>query len=294
MASHPPAIPPTVHIASTAQFGIDSSRNTQYQFTTIDVPGVSDTEAYGINNSGLVSGFYVVNGIGHGFLWRNGTFQFVDHNPGPDTLLGDVNEPGMVAGNYGSFTLQHAAIYSIGTGTWMQLPDIANLPINLGNGINPQGHAVGSVSMGTLAAPLNSTGWVWDGSKYSFFTVPGAAGLGTEAVSINAPGQVSGYFQDMSGSFHGFLKQGARITTVDVPAALDTFATGLNNSGEQVGYFVDSQGGTHGFVLSGGTFTTIDVPGSLATLVNGINEKGDLVGLWFDSSATHAFLASRH
>jgi hypothetical protein len=277
----------------TTQSIVDPSGNGQYQFTTIDVPGTSDTEAYGVNNTGLVSGFYVLNGIGHSFLWRNGTLTTVVHDPSSNTLLGDVNEPGMVAGNYGPFSIQHAAMYSIGTGMWTTLPDVPNLPINLGNGINPQGIATGSAATGSVAAPSNSIGWTWDGKKYSFFSVPGAAGFGTESVGINAPGTVSGYFQDVNGSFHGFLKEGSTFANVDVPGASDTFAYGLNNSGEQVGYYVDQLGDVHGFVLRAGKFTTIDVPGSLATLVTNINERGDLVGLWFDSNATHAFLASR-
>ena len=289
-AAHPPTIPSGVHAARTTPTIVDPSGNAQYQFTTIDAPGASDTEAYGINNPGLVTGFYVVNGTGHGFLWRNGTLTTIDQGSGSNTLLGDVNEPGMAAGNYGPFDAQHAAIFSIRAGTFTTLPDVPNLPINLGNGINPQGDAVGSAAMGSVAAPFNSVGWIWDGRKYSFFSVPGAAGLGTEAIGINAPGSVSGYFQDVNGSFHGFLKQGSKFTTIDVPGATDTFAYGLNNSGEQVGYYVDQQGNVHGFVLRGGSFTTIDVPGSLATLVTAVNERGDLAGLWFDSNAIHAFL----
>jgi hypothetical protein len=125
-ASHPPIIPSVAHTVRTAQPIVDPSGTAHYQFTTIDAPGTSDTEAYGINNTGLVSGFYVVNGIGHGFLWQNGALQTVDH-PGDrtsNTLLGDVNEPGMVASNYGPFDTQHAAIYSVGAGTWTTLPDI--------------------------------------------------------------------------------------------------------------------------------------------------------------------------
>ena len=59
----------------------------------------SDTEAYGVNNTRLVSGFYVRNGIGHGFLWQNGILATVVHDPSSNTLLGDVNEPGFVVGN---------------------------------------------------------------------------------------------------------------------------------------------------------------------------------------------------
>jgi hypothetical protein len=204
-----------------------------------------------------------------------------------------VNEPGLVVGNYGLFDLQHAATYDIGTGTWTTLPDVPNLPMNIGNGINSQGTAVGVASMGNLNVTFNNVAWIWDGTAYSFFTAPGAAAeFGTTAAGINARGQVSGFFQDASGGFHGFLKDGSTFTQIDVPGATGTLAYAINNRSDVAGWYMDQQGGEHGFVLSGGNFTTIDVPGSRGTLVTGINEKGELAGLWFDVNATHAFTAS--
>jgi hypothetical protein len=302
-----------------AQSSIDPSGSSQYQFTTIDAPGASDTEAYGINNPGIVTGFYVIQGRGHGFVWRNGSLTTVDHPGALDTLLGDVNDPGLVIGNYGPFETQHATIYNIATGTFTTLPDVPNLPVNIGDGINAQGIAVGSAGMGNVSVTFSNVGWIWDGRAYSFFSVPGSAGFGTTAGGINARGQVSGYFQDASGGFHGFLKHGSTFTQIDVPGATDTFAYAINNRTDLAGWYVDQQGVTHGFVLSGGMdqqgdnqqgdnqqgdnqgfvlsgrkFTTIDVPGSLGTMVTGINEKGELAGLWFAANATHAFIASRH
>jgi hypothetical protein len=83
-ASHPPIFPAS--LAQTAQPGTKG-----YQFTTIDAPGTSDTEAYGINNPGVVPGFYVVQGRAHGFVWRNGSLITVDHPDARNTLLGGVN-----------------------------------------------------------------------------------------------------------------------------------------------------------------------------------------------------------
>ena len=48
------------------------------QYTTIDVPGAASTVAVGVNDLGVVSGFYFdSSGNEHGFLYRDGTFTTV-------------------------------------------------------------------------------------------------------------------------------------------------------------------------------------------------------------------------
>ena len=138
-ATQPPNISRPVRTAQTVQSALDTSGSAQYQFTTIDVPaGVGGTFALGLNNPGLASGFYIdVNGHANGFLWQKGKVTTVDHPGAEHTLLGQVSNSGLVVGNYGPFLTQHAAVYHIATGTWITLPDVPNLPVNIGNGINP-------------------------------------------------------------------------------------------------------------------------------------------------------------
>jgi hypothetical protein len=286
-AAEPPVFPASVHLAKSAQTG-----TTTYQFTTIDAPGSSDTEAFGINTPGVVTGFYLIQGFAHGFIWRNGSITTADVPGAVHTLLGDVSEPGLVIGNAGHFFQQHAVMYSIHTGTFTTLPDVGTMPMNFGNGINPQGTAVGSAAMGDLGLSFDNIAWIWDGRAYSFFNAPGATGFGTSADGINASGQVSGYFQDAGGVFHGFVKDGSSFTQIDVPGATATFGYAINSRTDVVGWYTDQQNDTHGFVLSRGKFTTIDVPGSLGTMVTGVNNKGELAGLWFAATATHSFIAS--
>lgn len=295
-ATHPPKVQIPNRTLEDFRAMLGAHGETPYVFTTIDAPGASDTEAFGINNSGLITGFYVIGGLGHGFWWRNGTLHTVQHStdPNEDTLLGHANDLDLVAGNYGSQSSQHAAIYSILANKWITLPDIAGKPINVGNGINLWGSVVGAASTGSLIDASNSVGWIWDGKAYSFFTAPGAAQFGTEPVGINALGLVSGYFQDAGGSFHGFLKAGSKFKNVDVPDATDTFALGINSFADQAGYYFGQDGNAHGFVLWAGVFTTVDVPGSSNTLVTDINDGGDLTGLSFDAKGTHGFIAHRH
>ena len=288
-AAHPPNLPNSARLAQTAQAGTK-----EYQFSTFDVPGAFATTAYGINASGLVAGAYFVQGIAHGFYLRHGSLTKVDHSGAEDTLLGGVSEPGLIIGNYGPFATQHAAIYDIGTDTWTTLPDVPNLPVNIGNGINPQGMAVGAAGTGDLNGVFNCVAWIWDGRAYSFFTVPGAGGLGTTAAGINASGQVVGYFGDANNASHGFLKYGSTLTQIDVPGATDTFSYAINNRSDMAGWYVDQQGIPHGFLLSGGKITTIDVPGSLGTQITSISNNGELAGFWYDVNAIHAFTAIRH
>ncbi|HTW02056.1 MAG TPA: hypothetical protein VMF87_17285, partial [Streptosporangiaceae bacterium] len=69
------------------------------QYTTIDVPGAPSTVAVGVNDLGVVSGFYFdAAGNQHGFLYRDGTFTTVDVPGAADTLLTVTNDLGTAVG----------------------------------------------------------------------------------------------------------------------------------------------------------------------------------------------------
>jgi hypothetical protein len=217
---------------------VGANRYTHYQFTTIEI---GSAYAYGINNLGLVSGFYIDNdGNYDGFLWLCGAAEAnVDARGWPDTLLGGGNDAGVIAGNYGDLTVSHATLYHAREQTWAPLPDISGKPMNFGNGINDEGIAGGAAFEGNLDVFTNGVAWIWDGCAYSFFEAPAASGpvFGTLAAGINNLGQVCGYYADSEGVAHGFLKKGPSITTIDVPGADATFATSINNRGDIAGNY---------------------------------------------------------
>lgn len=288
-------------IAFAATNSPPRAKHTHYRFTTIDIPG-SIPNANGINDRGnLVSGYYTDSaGDYHGFLWHNGTVIASVDAPGDwtDTLLGAVDNAGVVIGNYGDETVSHATLYRLRDHTWTPLPDIDGKPINYGNGINNKGFAVGSVFTGTFTDSLNGVGWIWDGTAYSsFFKVPQASGFGTYASGINDQGQVVGYYQDSQGAYRGFLKHGSRITTFDVPGN-NTFASAINDRDEVVGYYCRNcflvATVNHGFIVHAGNVVTVDVPGAVSSGILGNNDRGDLVGFYVDTSGkVHGFIATR-
>jgi len=272
--------------------------SSQYRLVTIDAPGAVETDAIGVNNTGQVTGFYVdAAGNPHGFLWQNGGLQTVDHPGAPLALLGHVTDWGLIIGNYGTLTSQHAATYYTRLATWTTLPDVPGRPGNVGHGINNSGVASGGACNGNVEVPLNCVGWTWDRGAYSFFTDPEAdqTQFGTLADGINNIGQVVGHFQDAGSVFHGFLKNGDRFTTIDLPAALSTYALDINDSGEIDGFYFDTTGTPHGFVRGrDGQFTTFDVPGAVETILYGNDDRGDLSGLYVDQAGNpHGFVAFR-
>ena len=110
-----------------------------------------------------------------------------------------------------------------------------------------------------------------------------------QAVGINNAGTAVGFYQDSTGTFHGYIAAGTTASTFDVSfgGAMGTQAFGINNHGEIVGDYTDSTGTMHGFVYIGGVFYTVDdplgVPGS--TVINGLNDLGQLVGFYADANA---------
>jgi len=89
------------------------------------------------------------------------------------------------------------------------------------------------------------------------FTVsdpPNAADFRTVSASINARGDITGYFNDVSQNLRqlGFvMDRNGNFAVFDAPNALWTVTSSINSRGDVTGYFLDaSQGKQRGFVRS--------------------------------------------
>jgi uncharacterized membrane protein len=104
----------------------------------------------------------------------------------------------------------------------------------------------------------------------------------TIASSINARGEVVGYYYDKNG-VHGFLWSGGEFRTIDVPGFEgSTSAHGLNDRGDICGCYTVVHGRPHAFLLRNGQFTIMDVPGAAGTCLASINSRGEMAGHIFD------------
>ena len=87
--------------------GMAGQAKAQYIYTTIDVPGSSYTQAFGINDSAQIVGEYVAGGIFHGFLLSGGIFTTIDVPASTGTAGDGINHSGQIVGNYFADGTQH-------------------------------------------------------------------------------------------------------------------------------------------------------------------------------------------
>ncbi len=131
-------------------------------FHVLTIPGaVNGAQATGINNSGMVCGFFIdANNINHGYLLNRGIFMTLDFPGSTFTQALGLNNQGQVVGSYidGS-GLTHGFVYTIGTAKFVTVDDPDGVGTTLVNGINDAGTLVGffgtaPVNTGFVATPV--------------------------------------------------------------------------------------------------------------------------------------------
>jgi uncharacterized membrane protein len=179
--------------------------------TILDVPGASETFALGINDSGLVAGYWDLldadfNYLAiYGFTWKDGIFI--------DT---QISYPGAAG----------SAVFGINargdlSGVW--LPDFFS-------GIEHGFVCPKSAPCFSYDAPIQGNVPFTDGKE------------------INAHGQVVGINVGDDGIWHSYLMTEGTFTMIDFPGSTGTGAFGINSAGQIVGKYFDANGDTHGFL----------------------------------------------
>jgi len=277
-----------------------------YGFITIDVPGATNTYAYGINNLGQIVG--VDNTPGewdHGFIYDGKTFTTLNY-PGTTasadryyggTSAQSLNDSGLIVGGRGRTYLGVPYGFKYSAGTFAAMPSQPCALATVARGVSNSSRIVGASELRESSCYPNPTpdanpvvGYLYSEAGFTALAPPSS--VGSMALGINNHGLVVGSYSDSARIVHGFLYYAGHYTTIDAPGSSLTVAHGVNDSRQIVGTCTLSDGRQHGFLLSADTFTftTIDVPGATATLVMGINNSGWIVGSYADSTgAWHGF-----
>ncbi|MDH2382757.1 hypothetical protein [Bradyrhizobium sp. CER78] len=285
--------------------------HTMYDFHTFDNPAdLTFNQLLGINNQGLIAGFYGSGAAGHpnqGYLLTTsgtvGTFHSVDFPGVPQTQLTGLNDNGTAVGyfyptnngtavdNQFGFYERHGVFTEVNNPHTPTQPNPGVLIENQLLGVNDHNIAVGFYN----DASGNSHGYTYNINSGKFSAdINDPFAVSTVAAAINNKDTVAGFYTDSAGATHGFLEDHFVFKTVDAPGATMTELLGVNDHGIAVGEDVVN-GVTHGIIYDShtGTFITLDDPNAAgSTVFNGINDKGDIVGFYTDAAGnTNGLLA---
>lgn len=253
-------------LAVTAQ----SSAQTMIRF---DVPGAGTdagqgTVVRGINTFGTITGVYITpDSVQHGFVRLPGAkdkniLKFDSPGAGTQPWHGTVpqaiNIMGAVVGFYINDANETHGFLRAWDGkiTALDAPDAGT-----GSAIDP---ATGSTT---------------------FF--------GTFPETINDFGEIGGYYIDVSGIYHGFVRDPrGKITEFDAPGAgtnpgqgtrVNFTCPSMNLQGTLADFIFDSKNANHGYLRTrNGKFTTLDAPGMTGTIPSSINTEGVVSAICVD------------
>jgi uncharacterized membrane protein len=281
----------------------ESSSQTTFDFTTIDVPGASTTLALDINNEGVIVGRYASAGRTHGFVRSTaGELTTIDFPGAGFTVAGALNNHGDIVGWYtlpAAPAVRHGFLLRDGEFTTFDPP--GSIFTNV-LGINDRGEIVGHFCSLAICLPFPGNGdfhgFLLREGEFTTIDFPGSHE--TNVFKINDRGQILGGYGAPDGNELPFVLRKGKFTSIALPGAkqISQDNGGLNDRGDIVGIYCDGAPpcfigptGTHGYVLSANDFATIDVPGALATTAVGINTRGEIVGFSFDASGSgHGYL----
>lgn len=175
-------------------------------FSTLDFPTANDTWATGINESGIIVGYWQIRDSSgnilsiHGFRWERGGFSEIMIEGSADTYVGGIN----ARGDYGGFwdtdinsAVGHAYVYSEGKYSNIDFP----FPEAVGGQVNSI-NAKGQIAATYWDANVVQSGVVKFGTAFVAVKYPGA--VATALWGINNAGQITGWYFDSSFTPHAF------------------------------------------------------------------------------------------
>jgi probable HAF family extracellular repeat protein len=161
---------------SSGQVGAFTYSAGTYDTSTIadNSEGLSYTDLYGINDSGLISGFTVNVASGNvrtynSFLY-DGTFTQISFPGASSTVIQGLNDSGVAVGFYTENGVTSGFIYNDGTYTSIMYPGASTTDLF---GISDNGELVGSYSCTSGLCPLSDPAFfaIPTGNGYSFTTI---------------------------------------------------------------------------------------------------------------------------
>jgi uncharacterized membrane protein len=271
-----------------------------FEYQELNYPGAQNTLAYGINDSGSITGYYFGNAGDTGFTYINGTWTPYNVASSYSTDLYGINNSATLAGGYNSqdMTVDQGFIIPSGSPPQNLAPSCSTQSEDYG--INNPGDVVGSDISEACVATGYIPGYVFNAQTQSYisFDCPNANAYPR---GINDNGEIVGWCETSSFIYTGFMTSltcltspTCALTTIGPSPDYSNFAYVINNAGLVVGVTENPQGTFQGFLLDNGVYQLLDYPGAVNTYAAGINNEDQIVG-WFETTPGgpyNAFLAT--
>jgi hypothetical protein len=268
-----------------------------YAFHTVNNnKDLTFNQLLGINNSGLIAGYFGSGAKGHpnkGYTVAPGYSQanFKSENfPGSaQTQVTGLNNDGITVGFWvdgkganNGFYYSHKHFHTVNFPTNSNAsPQVDQLL-----GVNDKGVAVGFYT----DAKGTNHGFSYNTSTHRFRTITVSGDSNVTVAAVNNENDVAGFATNSAGNTEAFLlRSDGKLYRLNFPGASATQAFGLNDGDEVVGSYTVGTGSTattDGFVWAPGFgFQTVNDPNGIgSTLINGVNNRGTLVGFYTDAS----------
>jgi hypothetical protein len=272
-----------------------------YQVLTLnDRHDITFNQLLGINNEGVIAGYFGSGNAGHpnmGYQLRppfaQGDFGSENFPGSAQTQVTGLNDSGVTVGFFSDqngatpaddsnvgFWSAHGRYHKVSYPTRNNSKPAVNQLL----GINDTGTAVGFYT----DSAGNAHGYAYNinTGRFKLIAVPGATSL--TATAVNYWGTVAGFYTNAKGTVDAFYRTHSnKVVTLAVPGASMTQAFGLNDNNEVVGAYTTGTGNnavSHGFTWQNGKFTTVNYPQASSTAINGVNNEGDIVGFYTDAA----------
>ena len=239
-----------------------------FTYTEILPPGWQSSEAYDINNNGIIVGSGKdETGKYRGFLYRSGTYKTLLPPRWEEAYARAVNDRGDVAGQ-GLHGEYKGFLYSNGTYTGILPPEWREA---YAYGINNNGDVVG---YGREKKYFK--GFIYSKGKYTDILPPGWREA--YAYGINNNGVITGYGIDEGNTVKGFVYENGAYKVILPPGLHEAKAFHINDHGAVAGSGLDVGNVPKSFMYKEGAYSEILAPGWQSVEAYGINNSGAVVG----------------
>ncbi len=196
-----------------------------------DLPGASQSLAFGLNEAGAVAGYGEFSTHTDGFIRSGSSSLSPVAYPGAGiTEAFDVNGGGQVVGIFAANSTAAFGSFLLSSGSYTILA-VPGASATYAYGINDAGTIAGSYADATG----NAHGFTLANGNYSTVDVPGAAQ--TFVRGLNGLGDVVGEYVDNLGK-HGFARLGSgQFWKFDIVGAANTFAAAISDNRVIAGSF---------------------------------------------------------